>query len=77
MRYGNYVSFPSFKRYTGTFINIIGEIKNTSSQYIKLSASNKIEATFYDTNGSIIDFDIDLLTVYRYTDTEIISPGGK
>jgi hypothetical protein len=75
--YGSYISFPFGKHYEGTFFHIIGEIKNVSSKYIRLNDSGKIEATFYDVNGSVIDYDINLLTIYRFFDTETVSPGGK
>ena len=77
IEYGNYISFSSGKRYEGTFFHVIGEVKNVSSKYVRLSDYTKIEATFYDVNGSIIDYDADLLTEYGFFKEEVISPGGK
>ena len=76
IEYGSYISFPSGNRYSGNFLYIVGEFYNPSSQNVRLG-DEKIEATFYDTNGSVINVDADTVSEHKYLKDETIPPGGK
>ncbi len=74
MKYGSYVSWPSGKHYKGHFFHIVGEFRNPGSLNVRLD-NDKIEATFYDTGGSVIEPDFILKD--NFAEEEILAPGEK
>jgi hypothetical protein len=74
IEYASYISFTTSKRYSGNFLHIVGEFYNPSSQNVKLG-DDKLEATFYDDSGTVIE--VDNIVKTSYLQDETIPPGGK